>query len=112
MLGLGTTRNLAWQEASSELDSCGIRGCLLREVRATAPNLFVPLLAFSQPFAHLHQSWVLSGGQPIDVVGSWAEVQAQEAWEGLGHTIASRNILSPVTHVDPQGLEAGKRSGR
>lgn len=87
-----------------------------KEVRAAAPNLqgaeggpYWLSLGFS---THLHQPWVLPGGQPIDVVGSRAEAQAQEARKGPGHTIASRNLLSPVTHIDPQGLEAERGSGR
>lgn len=45
------------------------------------------------------------------MVGSQSEVQAQEAWKGLGHTIASGNLLWPVTHIDPQGLKAGEEVG-
>ena len=61
---------------------------------------------------HLHQPWVLSGGQPVDVVRSQAGAQADETRKGLGHAVASRNLLSPVTHIDPQGLGAGTESGK
>ena len=56
------------------------RGVLRDLLKRTLEQLAQICMGPCQPSlglsAHLHQPWVFSGGQPVDVVGSGAEAQA------------------------------------
>lgn len=56
--------------------------------------------------AHLHQTWVLNGGQPVDAVGGLAQPQGQEAGTDAAQAGTPRLLLPPVADIDAQGLES------